>query len=47
MVVLVVVIIDDNCVYTHLYQQIFPYVHKWQSVENKTVFCDWQMNAVK
>jgi hypothetical protein len=43
--VLVVVIIDDNCVYTHLYHQIFPCVHKLQSVENKTVFCGWQMNA--
>jgi len=45
MVVLVVVIIDDNCGYTHLCHQIFPYVHKLQSVENKTVFCGWQMNA--
>jgi len=39
------VIIDDNCVYTHLYHQIFSCVHKLQSVDNKTVFYGWQMNA--
>ena len=41
----VLVIIDDNYVYTHLYHQIFPCVRKLQSVKNKTVFCGWQMNA--
>jgi len=44
-VVLVVVIIDDNCVYTHLNHQIFPCVHKLLSVENKTVLCGWKINA--
>jgi hypothetical protein len=42
---MVVVIADDDCVYTHLYHQNFPCVHKLRSVENKTVFCGWQMNA--
>jgi len=45
MVVLVVMIIDDNFVYTHLYHHIFPFVHKLRSVENKTMLCGWQMNA--
>lgn len=43
----VVVVIDDGCVDTHLYHLFFPpYVHILQSVDNKTVFCCWQMNVV-